>query len=53
MPKSATPNKVEDLASNSAKARFFYAGVFALLRKKDVNQPKPSSSSLEKKTMKK
>ncbi len=30
MPKNTSPVKVVDTASTSAKARFFYAGVFAL-----------------------
>lgn len=53
MPKSASPTKVEDLASTSTKARFFYAGVFALLRRKELSQPKAARSSQDKKSIKK
>lgn len=34
MPKSASPSKIADSASTSAKARFFYAGVFTLMKRK-------------------
>jgi hypothetical protein len=54
MPKSASPSKILDQASTSAKARFFYMGVFALQRRKDeLSQQKPARSSLDKKTIRK
>jgi hypothetical protein len=54
MPKAASPSKVLDLASTSTKARFFYAGVFALQRRKEeLSNPKAIGSSQEKKSVKK
>ena len=54
MPKSASPTKQEELPSTTAKARFFYAGVFALeKRKEELSQPKPARPSQDKKSIKK
>jgi hypothetical protein len=52
MPKSSSPEKTAEQASTSAKARFFYAGVFALnQRKGESSQPKQTkSTSQDKKT---
>jgi len=35
MPKSSSPAKAVDPATTSAKARFFYTGVFAMLKRKE------------------
>jgi hypothetical protein len=53
MLKSGSPTKIEEKASSSAKARFFYAGVFALLRRKEeLSQPRSAKNSQEKKIKK-
>jgi hypothetical protein len=50
MPKSTSPIKAEDLPSASAKAKFFYKGVFTLTRKREeVSPPKQGKSTSQDK----
>ena len=50
MKKSQSPgNKFDNLESTSTKARFFYSGVFAIVRSKgQVSPPKTTSYSQDK-----
>ncbi len=49
-----SPNKFAELPYTSAKARFFYAGIFALQRRKqELSQSKPTNTSPNKKVIKK
>ena len=49
MPRNLSPQRAESTAA-TAKAKFFYAGVFALLkRKEELNQQKSQKSSIDKK----
>jgi len=53
MPKAVSPIKVLEQGSASAKARFFYAGVFALQREREwLKKQKPPKSPLDKKPIK-
>jgi hypothetical protein len=54
MPKGASPSKIEDSQAASQKAKFFYTGVFAILRRKEeLSQTKPARPSQDKKSIKK
>jgi len=54
MPKSSSPSKIVDAASTSAKAKFFYIGAFAMLKRKDqLSQPRPTRQSQDKKAIRK
>lgn len=49
MPKNSSPSRVDSTATTT-KAKFFYAGVFALRRRKDeLSQQKSQKSSIDKK----
>lgn len=49
MQRNMSPQRVESTAA-TAKAKFFYAGVFALLKRKgEISQQKSQKSSIEKK----
>ena len=54
MPKITSPSKVEETPSTSAKAKFFYTGVFAIKHMGEVIPRQQSKSiSKEKKAVKK
>jgi len=54
MLKNSSPPKVVETVGTSAKARFFYAGVFAMEKKKEqLSQPRSASQSQDKKSIRK
>jgi len=54
MLKNSSPAKVVETTSTSAKAKFFYAGVFAMEKNKEkLSPPRASSRSHDKKSIRK
>jgi len=54
MLKNSSPAKVVETTSTSAKAKFFYAGVFAMEKNKEkLSPPRASSRSQDKKSIRK